>query len=52
MCVATFPADSHPPIVYPAAVTKESRNPDAAALLTFLRGAGVPRPRSSDRASR
>lgn len=36
--LATFPADSHPPIVYPAAVTKDSLNPDAATLLTFLRG--------------
>jgi molybdate transport system substrate-binding protein len=36
--VATFPADSHPPIVYPAAVTKDSRNPDAEALLLYLRG--------------
>jgi molybdate transport system substrate-binding protein len=36
--LATFPSDSHPPIVYPAALLKESRNPDAAALLTDLRG--------------
>ena len=36
--VATFPADSHPPIVYPVALTKESANPDAAAFLAFLRG--------------
>ncbi|SFE43931.1 molybdate ABC transporter substrate-binding protein [Methylobacterium sp. 13MFTsu3.1M2] len=36
--VATFPADSHPPIVYPAAVTRESRNPDAGTLLGYLRG--------------
>lgn len=36
--VATFPADSHPPIVYPVALTKDSANPDAAALLTYLRG--------------
>jgi molybdate transport system substrate-binding protein len=36
--LATFPADSHPPIVYPVAVTKDSANPDAAALLAFLRG--------------
>ncbi len=28
--VATFPSDSHPPIIYPAALIKESRNPDAA----------------------
>jgi molybdate transport system substrate-binding protein len=36
--VATFPADSHPPIVYPAALINDSRNPEAAALLTYLRG--------------
>jgi molybdate transport system substrate-binding protein len=36
--VGTFPADSHPPIVYPAAITKDSTNPDAAALLDFLKG--------------
>ncbi|MGU3536244.1 molybdate ABC transporter substrate-binding protein [Methylobacterium sp. A54F] len=35
--VATFPADSHPPIVYPAARLKDSQNPDAAAFLAFLR---------------
>ncbi|SDO07459.1 molybdate transport system substrate-binding protein [Methylobacterium phyllostachyos] len=36
--LATFPPDSHPPIVYPAAITAESQHPDAAALLSFLRG--------------
>jgi molybdate transport system substrate-binding protein len=37
--VDTFPAGSHPPIVYPAAVTARSQSPDAAArVLTFLRG--------------
>ena len=36
--VATFPADTHPPIVYPVAVTKEAASPDAAAFLAFLRG--------------
>ncbi|MCJ2057908.1 molybdate ABC transporter substrate-binding protein [Methylobacterium sp. J-048] len=36
--VATFPSDSHPPIVYPAALLKDSSNPDAAALLAYLRG--------------
>lgn len=36
--VATFPADSHPPIVYPAALTLDSRNPEATALLAYLRG--------------
>jgi molybdate transport system substrate-binding protein len=38
--VATFPEDSHPPILYPVAVTKDSTNPDALAFLTYLRGAG------------
>lgn len=35
--VATLPADSHPPIIYPAAVTSSSKHPDAAAFLAFLR---------------
>ncbi|ABY32845.1 molybdate ABC transporter substrate-binding protein [Methylorubrum extorquens] len=36
--VATFPADSHPPIVYPAALTKDSVRADrATSLLSFLR---------------
>jgi molybdate transport system substrate-binding protein len=35
--VATFPGSSHPPIVYPIAVTAESSHPDAAPLLAFLR---------------
>lgn len=38
--LATFPEDSHPPILYPVAVTKDSTNPDALAFLTYLRGAG------------
>ncbi|TCR62240.1 molybdate transport system substrate-binding protein [Bosea sp. BK604] len=36
--VATFPEDSHPPIVYPVAVTKDATNADAQAFLTYLRG--------------
>lgn len=36
--VATFPPDSHPAIVYPAAVARDSTNPDAPGLLDFLRG--------------
>ena len=36
--VAAFPPDSHPPIVYPVAITKDSRNPDASAFLAYLRG--------------
>lgn len=34
--VATFPDESHPPIVYPVALTKDSANPDAALFLGFL----------------
>jgi molybdate transport system substrate-binding protein len=37
--VATFPEDSHPPIIYPAALTKDSSNADAKAFLDFLRSA-------------
>jgi molybdate transport system substrate-binding protein len=36
--VGTFPEDTHPPIVYPVAVTKTSANGNAPALLAFLRG--------------
>ncbi len=32
----SFPAASHPAIIYPAAVLKASGNPDAAAFLAFL----------------
>ncbi len=34
--VDTFPADTHPPIVYSFAVTTSSTNPDAAVLLNYL----------------
>ena len=34
--VGTFPEDTHPPIVYPAAATAEAASPDAAAFLAFL----------------
>jgi molybdate transport system substrate-binding protein len=37
--VATFPEDSHPPIIYPAALTKDSSNADARGFLDFLRSA-------------
>jgi molybdate transport system substrate-binding protein len=36
--VGTFPEDSHPPILYPVAVTAASAHPDAAAFLDFLAG--------------
>jgi molybdate transport system substrate-binding protein len=35
--VAAFPEESHPPIVYPAAVLASSDNPAAAAFLEFLK---------------
>jgi molybdate transport system substrate-binding protein len=34
--VGVFPADTHPPIIYPIALTVESTNPDAAAFLAYL----------------
>src|SRR5262245_11287229 len=37
--VATFPEDSHPPIIYPAALTKDGTTADARAFLDFLRSA-------------
>ncbi|WP_230530954.1 molybdate ABC transporter substrate-binding protein [Microvirga roseola] len=37
--VATFPEGSHPPVVYPAALTKGTTNPKAASFLAFLRSA-------------
>jgi molybdate transport system substrate-binding protein len=35
--VAIFPADTHPPIVYPIALTAASANPDADAFAIYLR---------------
>jgi molybdate transport system substrate-binding protein len=35
--VGTFPDDSHPPILYPVALTTASESPDAAAFLDFIR---------------
>lgn len=37
--VGTFPEGSHPPIVYPVAITKDATHPDAPAFLAFLRSA-------------
>jgi molybdate transport system substrate-binding protein len=34
--IGVFPADSHPPIVYPLAAVARSRNPDTARILRFL----------------
>ncbi|MFM8745485.1 MAG: molybdate ABC transporter substrate-binding protein [Aestuariivirga sp.] len=36
-----FPASSHPEIVYPAALTAASRNPDAPQFLAFLQSAAA-----------
>lgn len=35
--IGVFPGGTHPPIVYPVAITKDSANPDAPAFLSFLR---------------
>jgi len=35
--VATFPENSHPPILYPAALTKDAK-PDAVLFLNYLKG--------------
>lgn len=39
--VARFPEDSHPPIVYPFALTADSNNTDAAKFLDFLKSAAA-----------
>jgi molybdate transport system substrate-binding protein len=35
--VGTFPENTHPPIIYPIALTKETTNPEAQAFLNYLR---------------
>jgi molybdate transport system substrate-binding protein len=39
--VGTFPASSHPPIVYPLAVSAASTNPAAKSYIAFLRSEAV-----------
>jgi len=39
--VASFPPDTHPPIVYPMALTAASTNPDAPSLAGYLRGSAA-----------
>src|SRR2546423_2642509 len=39
--IATFPPDTHAPIVYPIALTASSENPNAPALLAYLHGAAA-----------
>jgi len=36
--VGTFPADAVPPIIYPIAKVASSKNPDAAAFISYLSG--------------
>jgi len=35
--IGAFPDDSYPPVIYPVAVTSDSKNPGVAAYLSFLR---------------
>ena len=39
--VAVFPEDTHPPVVYPIALTAGSKNPGAAKFLGFLESAAA-----------
>jgi molybdate transport system substrate-binding protein len=39
--VAAFPESTHPPIIYPLAVTTASTNPEAAAYLGFLKSSAA-----------
>jgi len=35
--IGTFPEDTHPPIIYPIAITASATHPDAAAFLAYLK---------------
>src|SRR5215472_10922122 len=37
--IGTFPDNTHPPIVYPIALTSKASSPDATAFYAYLRGA-------------
>jgi molybdate transport system substrate-binding protein len=37
--VGTFPSDSHPPIIYPVAITADSKNQNVPAYFDFLKSA-------------
>jgi molybdate transport system substrate-binding protein len=39
--LGTFPENTHPPIIYPIALTKESTNPDAQAFLNYLKSSAA-----------
>jgi len=41
--IATFPPDTHPPIIYPMALVASSTNPDAEAFATNLRSPSAAR---------
>jgi len=41
--LATFPADTHPPIIYPMALVASSTNPDAEAFAMILRSPSAAR---------
>ncbi len=41
--IGRFPADSHPPILYPVALTAGATHPDAAAFLAYLSGPAATR---------
>ena len=36
--IGTLPQETYPPIIYPAALTSTSQNPDAATFLVYLKG--------------
>ena len=37
--IGTFPENTHPPIIYPIALTSEATHPDAVAFLDFIKSA-------------
>jgi len=39
--VGTFPENTHPPIIYPVALTKDATGGEAMAFLNFLRSAAA-----------
>jgi molybdate transport system substrate-binding protein len=39
--VGMFPEDTHPPIIYPAALVASTTNGDAPAFLAYMRAPGA-----------
>jgi molybdate transport system substrate-binding protein len=39
--IGTFPRDTHPPIIYPIALTATASNPDVAAFLAYIKSAAA-----------